>query len=139
YLSEGREKVLRSLNKAHGEELGFSQVNTGQNTNLINYVCELAGTPTAVDRDNQGSRGNLLDLYCGNGNFSFPLNLKGWRIYGIDQSRQAINAARQSANADTFFSKADCAYEVRKLAQRNRHFELVIMDPPRIGAEENLL
>ena len=132
------EKIIRTENRSHGEETGFSQVNTGQNTNLRNHLCTVLGTPQSVDRDNMGSAGNLLDLYCGNGNFSLPLNRQGWRIYGVDSSRSAISAARRSANENTFFSAADCSLEAKRLAQKKRRFEAVLLDPPRIGADERL-
>jgi 23S rRNA (uracil1939-C5)-methyltransferase len=132
------ESVVRSTNHAHGEELGFSQVNTLQNVQMQEYVTSLFGSPTEVAPDNQGSNGNLIDLYCGNGNFSFPLNEKGWRIYGVDSSRSAIHAARTCANDQTFFSAGDCSFEVKKLADRGRKFQAVLLDPPRVGADERL-
>jgi 23S rRNA (uracil1939-C5)-methyltransferase len=105
---------------------------------MQNYLISLIGKPTRVESDNIGSRGNLLDLYCGNGNFSFPLNQNGWRIYGIDLSRQAISGARKIANQDTFFSASDVSWEVKKLAERKRKFEIIVLDPPRVGAEDSL-
>ena len=131
-------KLFRSVNKAHSEELGFSQVNTLQNKNMQDYICQLLGSPIEVDTDNIGSRGNLLDLYCGQGNFSFPLNQKGWRIYGVDASKQAITKARTEANDHTFFSANDCSKEAYKLANADRKFEAIFLDPPRIGADERL-
>ena len=82
--------------------------------------------------------GNLLDLYCGNGNFSVPLNQKGWRVYGVDLSREAIHAARAHATPTTFFSAADCSLEVKKFAEKRRTFEAVLLDPPRVGADERI-
>lgn len=116
----------------------FSQVNALQNQNLINYVLELAGSPLRVDTDNVGFEGNALDLYCGSGNFSFPLHAQGWRIYGVDSSKNAIRQARSAATPLTFFSASDCVIEVKKLVGKNRHFELILLDPPRTGLEESL-
>src|SRR5256885_637918 len=62
----------------------------------------------------------------------------GWRIYGIDSSRQAITAARKNANPQTFFSASDVSWEVKKLAEKNGKFETILLDPPRIGADERL-
>lgn len=137
YLGENNQ-VFKSLNKTHGEELGFSQVNTKQNKNIQDYLKEKLGSPKAIDTDNLGSRGNLLDLYCGKGNFSLPLNELGWRIYGVDSSRQAITQARKNANPQTFFSAADVSLEVKKLAEKKRKYEVILLDPPRIGADERL-
>ncbi len=137
FLSEDG-TVYRSLNRAHAEERGFAQVNTEQNMSMIDYICSVLPGPATVDSDNQGSRGNLLDLYCGNGNFSLPLNKMGWRIYGVDSNRSAIHSAREKANAQTFYSAGDCLVEVKKLAAKNRKYEVVLLDPPRIGADESL-
>lgn len=130
--------VHRSLNRAHGEELGFSQVNTEQNARMQAHLGEILGKPSKVDSDNLGYHGNILDLYCGNGNFSLPLNQQGWRIYGVDMNKAAIQSARAAGNQETFFSFGDCSREVAKLASKNRRFEAVVLDPPRIGADERL-
>jgi 23S rRNA (uracil1939-C5)-methyltransferase len=130
--------LIRSLNRAHGEEMGFSQVNTAQNIKMQKYINSLLGVPEKIDNDNVGEKGNLLDLYCGNGNFSFALNDLGWRIYGIDASRQAITTARKRANPSTFFSVSDVSWEVKKLAEKSRKFEAILLDPPRIGAADHL-
>lgn len=120
------------------EYIPFRQVNSKQNLNLQNYVCELAGVPSTVDDDNIGWRGNALDLYCGDGNLSFPLLQKGWRIYGVDDNKPAIQLARERKTDRTFFSAADCVVELRKLVEKNRQFELIVLDPPRIGTDERI-
>jgi 23S rRNA (uracil1939-C5)-methyltransferase len=122
-------KLVRSLNRAHGEELGFSQVNTLQNQKMLDYVAELLNSTTP---------GELLDLYCGSGNFSLWLNKKGWKIFGIDNNRQAIEAARKSGQENTFFAMDDCSVGAKKLASKNRKFEAILIDPPRVGADEKI-
>src|ERR1039457_3123101 len=99
--------VARSYNKGHGEEFGFAQVNTKQNSQMQKYITGLIGKPERVQKD-------LLDLYCGNGNFSFGLHALGWRIYGVDLNRTAIKAARIHATQNTFFSAADVSTEVKR-------------------------
>lgn len=136
FLSQ-KNAVIRSLNHAHGEESGFSQVNTQQNEQMLKYVADLLGTPGQIATDNSFA-GNLLDLYCGNGNFSLPLNKKGWRIHGIDNNRSAIQAARETASQSAFFSPEDCTLGVTKLASQNRKFEVILIDPPRVGADERI-
>ncbi len=135
FLTEKGE-VHRSLNRSHGDKTGFSQVNTSQNLKMQEYICSLLPTPRKVDADNVGSNGNLLDLYCGNGNFSLPLSNQGWRIYGVDNNRNAINAAREKRNDQTFYSVNDCHSELQKLVLRKRKFEAILIDPPRIGVYE---
>jgi tRNA/tmRNA/rRNA uracil-C5-methylase (TrmA/RlmC/RlmD family) len=123
-------RIVRSLSKAYGEEAGFSQVNTRQNLNLQTYIQKLIGKPS-------GS-GDLLDLYCGNGNFSFTLNELGWSIHGVDSNREAIITARKMALKNMNFTTADVSSEVKNLAIKEKKFETIVLDPPRIGADEKL-
>ncbi len=125
-------KVSRSSNKSHGEEMGFSQVNSAQNSNLQKYITELVGKPKTTKEN------ALLDLYCGNGNFSTPLGLNGWEVYGIDGSRVAIDSARKNKVGTNYFTCDDCSIGVRKLNQSNKKFNTIILDPPRIGLDDKL-
>ena len=134
-----RGELVRSIDHTQGGELGFSQVNTLQNLNLRKYVQKIIGRPSQIAAEDTGSAGQILDLYCGQGNFSFPLNDNGWRVYGIDSNKEAIIAARKRKKDRTFFSANDCTSEVRKLSIEGRHFEYILIDPPRIGAEEELI
>jgi len=133
YLTE-KGSIFRSKNKFHGEELGFSQVNTRQNKKIQDYLKEKIGPPQ--------SGGSLLDLYCGQGNFSFPLNDMGWSIYGIDCSRPGISAAQARAQtqgqSQAVFKVADVSIELRNLADKKKYFEAILLDPPRIGADERV-
>ncbi|MBK9293617.1 MAG: class I SAM-dependent RNA methyltransferase [Oligoflexia bacterium] len=125
-------QIARSNNKSHGQEFGFSQVNTKQNENLQNLVVEVFDTPSEQNN-------NILDLFCGNGNFSFPLSKSGWDIYGVDLNKNAITQARSKATEKTFFSCNDCLKEIKKLALKGRTFKNILLDPPRIGCQEALL
>lgn len=130
FLSQNN-KVVRSANQGHGEEFGFSQVNTLQNKNLQQLVAQAFGTPQSVED-------NILELFCGNGNFTIPLAQQGWDIYAVDLNRSAINQARLQATSKTFFSCNDCSFEVRKLINKNRKFKNILLDPPRVGCDEDL-
>lgn len=124
--------VARSTDKTHGKEFGFSQVNTKQNEQMKNYVFDLIGAP------DKGK--TLLDLYCGNGNFSLPLAEKGWNVCGIDNSEAAIaQAKKQVIIGRSQFFHDDCAKGVKKLLKKEYSFKKIIMDPPRIGADEYLI
>jgi 23S rRNA (uracil1939-C5)-methyltransferase len=127
--------VVYSENRAHAEELGFSQVNTEQNLQLQKLLVQEFGAPQTEDKA-------LLELYCGNGNFSFPLMERGWDIYGIDSSRAAISSARETLKREPamrgFFSCDDAEAGARKLLQKGRVFKRILLDPPRIGISEML-
>jgi 23S rRNA (uracil1939-C5)-methyltransferase len=118
-------------NKDSVDEFGFSQVNTLQNQNMQSYLKEKIGSPVP-------GKNKVLDLYCGNGNFSFPLNDLGWITHGIDLNTQGILAAKKLERNGTSFITGDVSREVKKLADKDQKFDLVILDPPRIGCDEKL-
>ena len=148
YLQAGRKTTLR---KVYGDDLlayslpdhngkpclltfrpgGFSQVNVAQNRTLLDLVRRLAGF-----------KGNekLLDLYCGNGNFSLPLASQVSAVTGVEEYADSIAAAIENSagngilNAD--FICADAAAGVKQMISEGRHFDVVILDPPRSGAAD---
>jgi 23S rRNA (uracil1939-C5)-methyltransferase len=113
----------------------FSQVNEAQNEQLIRFVCDLAGE----------LRGKtVLDLYCGMGNFSIPLALKGAAVTGIEQNRESISWAQfnaESAGVTCSFFVSDVLNSLRELAKNRQQVDTIILDPPRrgIGKAANLL
>jgi len=109
---------------------GFSQVNYQQNLRLIRTVFDLA-QPSGSER--------VLDLYCGNGNLSVPLAPYVARLTGIEGYAPSIEDAVANAAANgvgnASFQVSDAALAVGRLAARGERFDLVILDPPRSGAE----
>lgn len=109
---------------------GFSQVNYPQNLQLIRSVFEMAQL-TGTER--------VLDLYCGNGNISVPIAPFVSRLLGIEGYAPSIADALANAAANgvsnASFQVSDAALAVGRLAARGERFDLVILDPPRSGAE----
>ena len=109
---------------------GFSQVNYPQNLCLIRSVFEMAQLTGAEQ---------VLDLYCGNGNISVPIAPLVGRVTGVEGYAPSIDdaIANAAANgvANARFQVSDAALAVRRLAARGERFDLVILDPPRAGAE----
>jgi 23S rRNA (uracil1939-C5)-methyltransferase len=110
---------------------GFSQVNRDQNRTMLEIVRRMAGF--------QGTE-NVLDLYCGNGNFSLPIAAEVASVTGVEEyagsiaSAEANRAANGIANAE--FICADASAGLKQLAARR--FDTVILDPPRSGAADVL-
>lgn len=110
---------------------GFAQINREQNRSMLEIVMRLADFH-ATDL--------VLDLYCGNGNFSLPIAGQVSRVTGIEEYAGSITAARNNClkngilNAD--FICADAAGGTRQLVDSGRRFDTVILDPPRTGAAE---
>jgi len=110
---------------------GFSQVNRQQNRAMIERVRQLI-RPVAD--------GPLLDLYCGNGNFSLPLADRFAQVVGIEGYQPSIASAvdnsRQVRVNNSTFRCADVGTELQQLAARGERFAAVLLDPPRSGAPE---
>lgn len=110
---------------------GFSQVNREQNINLLQVVRRLA--------DFSGNE-DVLDLYCGNGNFTLPLAGQVAQIIGVEEHSGSISSAKANCRnnniSNAHFICADAAAGARSLADEGRNFHTVILDPPRSGASE---
>lgn len=109
---------------------GFAQVNLEQNRALVTAVLSAARL--------NGSE-QILDLFCGMGNFSLPLarrcrNVTGVEDYAPAIARAARNAVRNGLNNCTFLARS-AAGALSQLAV-NVPFDLVLLDPPREGAYE---
>ncbi|HBG05236.1 MAG TPA: hypothetical protein DDY22_06700 [Geobacter sp.] len=109
---------------------GFSQVNYLQNLELIRTVWQWGGF-TGAER--------VLDLYCGNGNISVPIAPYVAELIGVEGYAPSIEDAVANAAANgvsnAFFQVSDASLAVRRFAQQGERFDLVILDPPRGGAE----
>jgi len=77
---------------------------------------------------------SLLDLYCGNGNFSLPAAAAGMKTVGVESSPgavlDALSASGSVSGVSSRFIKMDIA---RFLALDNEEPDAVIVDPPRTG------
>lgn len=108
---------------------GFAQVNQRQNSAMLSVIRRL-GSFTASER--------LLDLYCGNGNFSLPLAADVGSVTGIEGSADSIKAAEINKDfnkvANARFFCDDVASAVRRLVIEKQSFDVVLLDPPRTGA-----
>jgi 23S rRNA (uracil1939-C5)-methyltransferase len=140
YLQQGRKSALRQLAGPSDLQLwvdepplilnygpgGFAQVNSEQNRRLVQAVVDAAAL--------QGSE-EVLELYCGMGNFSLPLARRCRRLVGIEDFPVSIEKARANAALNKItnasFEVADAA---AYLSRSQQPFDLVLLDPPRTGA-----
>lgn len=111
------------------ESGGFCQVNLQQNEQLVRTVLDLC-------RLEQGDE--VLDLFCGMGNFSIPLAEKAGSLLGVEGQGSAIRSARKNSAAvgqvNTEFIKSPIHQACEELAREQRSFDCVLIDPPRQGA-----
>ncbi|MCI5222771.1 MAG: class I SAM-dependent RNA methyltransferase, partial [Candidatus Electrothrix sp. AR4] len=105
----------------------FFQVNPGQNEQLIQRACSLAG-------DLSGK--TVLDLYSGMGNFSIPLGLCGGAVTGIEGNLESVEWAKKNAalaEITARFFAADVPGSLRQLAGDQERVDFILLDPPRTG------
>jgi 23S rRNA (uracil1939-C5)-methyltransferase len=109
----------------------FTQVNPAANQALIAAVLELG-------RFQKEQR--VIELYCGAGNFSVPIARRVSSLIGIESVFDAVADARANAAragvANAQFIHASAQAGVRQLLQKGTRCEVVVLDPPRIGAAE---
>jgi 23S rRNA (uracil1939-C5)-methyltransferase len=111
----------------------FIQINGPMNRLLISQVLDL------MELDEQAE---VLDLFCGLGNFTLPLARRARRVVGIEGDAGLIQRARANAEANAVpnavFHVGDLAGEAAvqrclQLAEGGRYSH-VLVDPPRTGA-----
>jgi len=109
----------------------FSQVNSDQNAALLALVQQFAACT---------GKEQVLDLYCGNGNFSLPLARAAAFVTGVEEYTDSVKAALDNAKNNEIhnveFLCEDAAAAVKRFSIARRRFDLVVLDPPRSGAVE---
>lgn len=112
----------------------FFQTNTAQAERLVEVAVTLAAL-----------RGGevVYDLYCGVGTFSLSLARRAGRVFGIEVSAQAIEAARENAALNGLtnveFTSGDVRRLLPDLRARTAAPDLVLLDPPRSGAGSRVM
>lgn len=125
-------------------EQSFSQPNGRVNINMIEWACDQASALT----------GDLLELYCGNGNFTLPLSRHFNNIIATELSKASIRAARANLqdnhieNVQVLRLSAEEATQAinaerifRRLAELPKSLgeyalNTLFVDPPRAGLDE---
>ncbi|MDY3919615.1 MAG: 23S rRNA (uracil(1939)-C(5))-methyltransferase RlmD [Candidatus Limivivens sp.] len=115
--------------------LSFFQVNPVQTRKLYSKALEYAGLT---------GKETVWDLYCGIGTISLFLAGAAAKVYGVEIVPAAIEDARRNAalngieNVEFFVGKAEEVFP-EKFAREKISADVVVVDPPRKGCEENLL
>lgn len=126
-------------------ENSFTQPNAG--------VCEQM--VTWAKEHSRGSAGDLLELYCGNGNFSIPLAENFRRALGTEISRVSVGSAQHNIAANGVdnlriarMSSEDFAAawlgqtqsrRLREWQVNDYDFRTLLVDPPRAGLDGDTL
>ena len=125
-------------------EASFSQPNGGVNQHMLGWACQQATNPG-------GLGGDLLELYCGNGNFTVALAPAFERVLATEVSKASVRAAHYNLDAnqiknvtlvrmssDEVSSALAGEREFRRLDGIDLtpyQFSTLFVDPPRCGLD----
>ena len=125
-------------------EQAFTQPNARVNVEMIRWACRQA----------QPLEGDLLELYCGNGNFTLPLAQHFDNVIATELAKVSVRAARENLrenSVDNIQIIRLAAEEVTQAMNREREFRrlaelprplheydlrTVFVDPPRAGLDQ---
>lgn len=109
----------------------FYQVNHAQAERL--YAC-------AVDFAGLTGEQTVIDLYCGAGTITLTLAERAKTVIGVEIVPEAVENARQNAVRNEMdnveFLCADAGQAARQLAARGVQPDVLVVDPPRKGLDE---
>jgi len=108
---------------------GFAQANAAVNARLVAAAVDWAGC-SASD--------TVLELFSGNGNFTFPLARQARHVTAVESAPIGVALAQAVARRDAVtnvrFVQGDAARVVQGLAGEAQRFDVLLVDPPRAGA-----
>lgn len=138
----------------HGEEFvyrqlegGFTQPNARVCEKMLEWACNQASDTS----------GDLLELYCGNGNFTLPLSRRFNRVLATEVSKTSVAAAQWNISANHAKNIQIARLSAQELSaafsgSRNfsrlknqaislddYHFSTIFIDPPRAGVDDETL
>lgn len=128
-------------------ESSFTQPNAQVCQKMLEWACNAA----------ESSEKDLLELYCGNGNFTLPLSLKFNRVLATELAKSSVYAAQWNIqenqidniqvarlSAEEFTQAYNGEREFRRLQEaeidiQSYQFDSVFVDPPRAGIDDDTL
>ena len=124
-------------------ETGFTQPNGYVCQDMLNWACS----------SSQGLSGDLLELYCGNGNFTLPLSRNFNKVLATEVSKTSVNSALfniKQNDIDNIFIARLSSEEFTQAMNKEREFRrlkdiqlddyefsTVFVDPPRAGLDQD--
>lgn len=111
----------------------FRQANPEGNRTLVSLVIEFAA---------RGAPQRVADLYAGVGNFAVPLSCLAKEVTAVEGNARAVENGRSNS---LHWGRGDVRWHTGAMKKvlgtfigGRGHFDLVVMDPPRVGAKEIL-
>jgi len=106
----------------------------------VNQQANLAMVEQALAWLSPESTDQVLDLFCGLGNFSLPLAKKASKVVGVEGVQAMVNKASANAQNNKIkncqFYQADLNGYWLSNDWANNNFTKVLLDPARAGAEQ---
>ena len=122
-------------------ENSFTQPNGGVNQHMLSWAKQAT----------QGRGGDLIELYCGNGNFSLALAENFDRVLGTEISKTSVNSAQYNIKANNIDNVDIVRMSSEEFTQAmngertfrrldgfdltSYKFDTVLVDPPRAGLD----
>lgn len=147
----GKDFVIETLNvndrpfSYQQVETGFTQPNAGVCEKMLNWACDAS----------KDLGGDLLELYCGNGNFTLPLSLNFREVLATEIAKTSVNSALFNIDLNKInnvtvvrmsseeFSQAMAGErEFRRLKDIDLcsyQFSTIFVDPPRAGLDQETI
>ena len=123
-------------------ETGFTQPNAEVNQKMLTWAVE----------QSRECKGDLLELYCGNGNFTCTLAQNFERVLATEISKISVRSAEYNFAANSidnvtvvrmsseeFTQALNCVRPFRRLKDidlNNYNFSTIFVDPPRAGLDD---
>ena len=147
YLQPGGYDTVERLNKSDLDELfyklddyditiyfkpvDFTQINVEVNKKMLSLAIELL----EPKKDE-----NILDLFCGVGNFTLPLARKAKSVTGIEGDKGLVKQAKKNAIKNDINNVEFFMADLAELDKSNEFikggFDKILLDPARAGAKE---
>ena len=113
------------------QPIDFTQINVGINQQMINRALELLEVNENDD---------VLDLFCGAGNFTLPLSRKAKSVVGVEGDEGLVKRAKHNADMNNInnveFYAADLADFDQDYDFMKKSYNKILLDPARTGAKE---
>jgi 23S rRNA (uracil1939-C5)-methyltransferase len=111
----------------------FTQVNSDINRQMIHQAVKML----ALDAQDQ-----VLDLFCGLGNFTLPLARQAGSVTGVEGDAGLVARARENAQRNSLLNTSFFTSNLYETLEQepwlNQRFNKALLDPPRSGAMEVL-
>lgn len=112
----------------------FYQINPQQTQKLYELAIQAA---------NLTGKQTVIDAYCGIGTIGLSLADQAQKVIGIESVASAVKDAKANAALNNIhnaqFVKGKAEEVLNRWAQKQRHFDVLIVDPPRKGLDHSLI